>query len=72
MREIRRTGLLMGVEFGDPALTQRIVLRAVECGLMTEWFLFRDTAMRIAPAADDHPCRDRRVVRTSCSTCCAR
>ena len=49
MREIRRTGLLMGVEFGDPALTQRIVLRAVERGLMTEWFLFRDTAMRIAP-----------------------
>jgi len=39
----------MGVEFGDPALTQRIVLRAVERGLMTEWFLFRDTAMRIAP-----------------------
>ena len=31
------------------ALTQRIVLRAVERGLMTEWFLFRDTAMRIAP-----------------------
>lgn len=49
VREIRRTGLLMGVEFGDPALTQRIVLRAVERGLMTEWFLFRDTAMRIAP-----------------------
>ena len=41
VREIRRTGLLMGVEFGDPALTQRIVLRAVERGLMTEWFLFR-------------------------------
>lgn len=49
VREIRRTGLLMGVEFGDPALTQRIVLRAVERGLMTEWFLFRNTAMRIAP-----------------------
>ena len=46
---IRRTGLLMGVEFGDPALTQGIVLRAVERGLMTEWFLFRDTAMRIDP-----------------------
>ena len=34
VREIRRT---------------RIVLRAIDRGLMTEWFLFHDTAMRIAP-----------------------
>ena len=33
VREIRRTGLL----------------RAIDRGLMTEWFLFHDTAMRIAP-----------------------
>ena len=49
VREIRRTGLLLGVEFGDSELTARIVLRAIYRGLMTEWFLFHDTAMRIAP-----------------------
>lgn len=49
VREIRRTGLLLGVEFGDSELTARIVLRAIDQGLMTEWFLFHDTAMRIAP-----------------------
>ena len=49
VREIRRTGLLLGVEFGDSELTARIVLRAIDRGLMTEWFLFHDTAMRIAP-----------------------
>ena len=49
VREIRRTGLLLGVEFGDSELTARIVLRAIDRGLMTEWFLFHDTAMRNAP-----------------------
>ena len=49
VREIRRTGLLLGVEFGDSELTARIVLRAIDRGLMTEWFLFHDTPMRIAP-----------------------
>ena len=49
VREIRRTGLLLGVEFGDSELTARIVLRSIDRGLMTEWFLFYDTAMRIAP-----------------------
>ena len=49
VREIRRTGLLLGVEFGDSELTARIVLRAIDRGLMAEWFLFHDTAMRIAP-----------------------
>lgn len=49
VREIRRAGLLLAVEYGDSALTQRIVLDAIDAGLMTEWFLFHDTAMRIAP-----------------------
>lgn len=49
MKEIRRTGLLMAVEYENSAVTQRIVLDAIEAGLMTEWFLFHDTAMRIAP-----------------------
>lgn len=49
VREIRRVGLLLAVEFGDAELTARIVWDAVEAGLMTEWFMFHETAMRIAP-----------------------
>lgn len=49
VREIRRVGLLMAIEFGDAELTARIVWNAVEAGLMTEWFMFHETAMRIAP-----------------------
>ena len=49
VREIRRAGLLMAIEFGDAELTARIVWDAVEAGLMTEWFMFHETAMRIAP-----------------------
>lgn len=49
IREIRRTGLLLGIEFGDAALCARVVNRAVQTGLLTEWFLFHDTALRVAP-----------------------
>lgn len=49
IKEIRRAGLLMAIEFGDAALTREIVLEAVDQGLITEWFLFHETAMRIAP-----------------------
>lgn len=49
VRGIRRVGLLMAIEFGDAELTARIVWDAIEAGLMTEWFMFHETAMRIAP-----------------------
>lgn len=49
IKEIRRAGLLMAIEFGDAALTREIVLEAVNQGLITEWFLFHEMAMRIAP-----------------------
>lgn len=49
VQEIRRAGLLLGVEFGEAPLCARIVNRAVETGLLTEWFLFHDTALRVAP-----------------------
>lgn len=49
IKSIRRTGLLLGVEFEDAELTARIVGEAVDSGLLTEWFLFHETALRIAP-----------------------
>ncbi len=49
VKEVRRAGLLMAIEFGEAKLCDRVVQRAVETGLLTEWFLFCPTALRIAP-----------------------
>ncbi|MBC7487095.1 MAG: aspartate aminotransferase family protein [Cytophagaceae bacterium] len=47
--EIRGAGLLMAIELGDAGLVQRTIARALEKGLLTDWFLFKDTALRLAP-----------------------
>ena len=49
VKEIRAAGLMIAVDFGDTAVRDRVVARAVERGVVTEGFLFCDTAMRIAP-----------------------
>jgi len=50
IKEIRGKGLLLAVEFGDAKLMNKVVKRAVENGIVTDWFLFCDTAIRISPA----------------------
>lgn len=49
IREVRRCGLMLAVDFGDSAMAADIVSRLIGRGVVTEWFLFCDTAMRIAP-----------------------
>ncbi|MDR1405777.1 MAG: aspartate aminotransferase family protein [Prevotellaceae bacterium] len=49
VREIRNEGLLMAVELGDARRVQRLVSGLLEKGVITEWFLFCNTAFRIAP-----------------------
>ncbi len=49
VKEIRAAGLMIAADFGDTAVRDRVVARAVERGVVTEGFLFCDTAMRIAP-----------------------
>lgn len=39
----------MAVELGDPVLRERVTRGLKEAGIMTDWFLFCDTAFRIAP-----------------------
>ena len=48
--EIRGRGLLLAVEFGSAEFMHSVVKTAVENGLVTDWFLFCDTAIRISPA----------------------
>jgi len=50
IKEIRGRGLLLAVDFGSADLMHKVVKKAVENGLVTDWFLFCDTAVRISPA----------------------
>ncbi len=47
--EIRRSGLLMAVELGESAKLYRLMELFKEHGVMSDWFLFCDTAFRISP-----------------------
>ena len=47
--EIRRSGLLMAVELGTSDKLFQIMALFKEHGIMSDWFLFCDTAFRISP-----------------------
>ncbi len=49
VREIRRSGLLLAVELGASERLYRIMELFKEEGILSDWFLFCDTAFRISP-----------------------
>jgi acetylornithine/N-succinyldiaminopimelate aminotransferase len=49
IKEIRGKGLLLSLEFGDAILNKRIIRKCIENGLLTDWYLFSESALRIAP-----------------------
>ena len=49
IRSIRGKGLLLAVEFDSFAVLKPIIDRAIQLGVITDWFLFCDNSMRIAP-----------------------
>lgn len=49
VREIRRSGLLLAVELGEPQKLYRIMELFKQAGILSDWFLFCDTAFRISP-----------------------
>jgi acetylornithine/succinyldiaminopimelate/putrescine aminotransferase len=49
IQEVRSVGLWLAVDLGDAALVQRVIGHCVERGLVTDWFLFNDQSLRIAP-----------------------
>lgn len=46
---IRSYGLFMAVELGSFDKVQQVIKQGLEKGFLTDWFLFCDTAFRIAP-----------------------
>lgn len=49
IRDVRGKGLMLAVEFESFAVLKPIIDRAIAKGVITDWFLFCDNAMRIAP-----------------------
>ena len=49
IKELRVFGALGAVDYGNEELNMRIIKSCIENGIITDWFLFCATAMRIAP-----------------------
>jgi acetylornithine/N-succinyldiaminopimelate aminotransferase len=49
IKDIRGYGLMYAIEFESFELNKKIIDRCIENGVITDWFLFNDKSMRIAP-----------------------
>ncbi len=49
IKEVRSAGLLIAVEFESYEVLKPIIDKAIEKGIITDWFLFCNNSMRIAP-----------------------
>ncbi len=49
VKEIRRSGLLLAVELGSAEKMYETMKRLINGGILSDWFLFCDTAFRISP-----------------------
>ena len=49
IKEVRGEGLLLAVQFSSEEENKKIISRCIENGVITDWFLFNPSAMRIAP-----------------------
>ena len=49
IKQIRSKGLMIAVEFESYEVLKPIIDRAIDFGIITDWFLFNDRSMRIAP-----------------------
>ncbi|EJF53244.1 ornithine/acetylornithine aminotransferase [Saprospira grandis DSM 2844] len=49
IKTVRSAGLLMAVQLSSYEQTKAVILKCMEKGLISDWFLFNDSAIRIAP-----------------------
>lgn len=49
IKEVRSAGLWLAVDLGDAALVQKTIRHCLDRGVITDWFLFNDRSLRIAP-----------------------
>ena len=68
VRGIRRAGLLLAVELGSSEPLYRIMELFKDAGIMSDWFLYCDTAFRISPplTISDDEIRDSAALIRRC------
>ena len=68
VQEIRRSGLLLAVELGTSEKLYKIMELFIEEGILSDWFLFCDTAFRISPplVISDDEIRDSVAIIRRC------
>ena len=68
VKEIRRSGLLLAVELGTSEKLYKIMELFIEEGILSDWFLFCDTAFRISPplVISDDEIRDSVAIIRRC------
>jgi acetylornithine/succinyldiaminopimelate/putrescine aminotransferase len=49
IKEVRSIGLIMAVEFESFEFLDKVIHELLEVGVLSDWFLFCDNSMRIAP-----------------------
>jgi acetylornithine/succinyldiaminopimelate/putrescine aminotransferase len=49
IKELRGRGLMLAVEMEDSATAKSVINKCLNNGLVTDWFLFADNSIRIAP-----------------------
>ncbi|MCB9317058.1 MAG: aspartate aminotransferase family protein [Lewinellaceae bacterium] len=49
IRAVRSAGLWLAVDLGSAAAVQQVIQHCLEQGVITDWFLFNDRSLRIAP-----------------------
>jgi acetylornithine/succinyldiaminopimelate/putrescine aminotransferase len=50
VKEIRRAGLLMALDLGDPQKVQEVIAKGLQNGLIADWFLFNMSSIRLSPS----------------------
>ncbi|MBO5875695.1 MAG: aspartate aminotransferase family protein [Alistipes sp.] len=66
VKEIRRSGLLLAVELGSSDRMFKMMELFAQRGIMSDWFLFCDTAFRISPPlviSEEEICDSVRIIR---------
>ena len=66
VKEIRSCGLLMALELPDFETNKRVIDKAIEKGVIIDWFLFNPQSMRIAPPL----IISKEQISTACKTIC--
>ena len=49
IKEVRSAGLWLAVDFDDAVLVRKAIQHCLQHGVITDWFLFNDRSLRIAP-----------------------